>query len=83
MKNNTNFYTWFCLEIIVFQNFYKIVYNVCLENVTVEVIKNYLWKVLQKLLFNVALLQAAVSWKFGHCSAHTPLKIWWIITHEH
>ena len=26
-------------------------------------------------------LQAAVSWKFGHCSARASLKIW-IITHE-
>ena len=27
--------------------------------------------------------KAAVSWKFGHCSACASLKIWWIIMHEH
>ena len=27
--------------------------------------------------------KAAVSWKFGHCSARASLKIWWIITPEH
>ena len=27
--------------------------------------------------------KAPVSWKFGHCSACTSLKMWWIIAHEH
>ena len=28
MKNNKNFYTRFCLVIIVFQKFYRVAYNV-------------------------------------------------------
>ena len=30
MKNNKNFYTRFCLVIIVFQKFYRVAYNVSL-----------------------------------------------------
>ena len=37
----------------------------------------------QSMNSNSPIAKAAVSWKLSHCSAHTSLKIWWIITHEH
>ena len=33
--------------------------------------------------FSVNVTKFAVSWKFGHCSKHTALKVWSIITHRH
>ena len=35
------------------------------------------------ILLKFCQVKAAVSWKFSQCSACTPLKILWIITHEH
>ena len=52
----------------------------CPKNSTEIFLQHFLEVVLVLL---VLFRKAAVSWKFGHCSARASLKIWWIITHEH
>ena len=57
---------------------YSIVHNGYTENNKLE----WEWCNCAIKTFSFPLFKAAVSEKFGDCSACASLKIWWIITHE-